>query len=77
MSDAAGAGVVVILHDPIGWERLGVIVDVRRARDAGLIRWHDGHAQARAELPADLRQRIDRHRDLLEHALTYDRRART
>lgn len=68
----AGDVLVTLGDDPVGWERLGVIVDVRTARDAGLIRWHDGHVQVRPELSAELSRRMQRHRDLLEHALTWD-----
>lgn len=64
--------VVDLLDDPVGWERLRLIIDVRAARDSGLVRFVDGRVFVR-DLPADLYDRMASHRDLLRHALTYDK----
>lgn len=64
--------VTVTLNEPVGWERLRLIVDIRRARDTGLIRHIDGRVLLHRNLPAELKQRMASHRDLLQHALTYD-----
>lgn len=65
-------GVVVDCTGTAGWDRLILIADLRDARDAGLVRWHDGHVQVRPGLSAELRARMADHPDVLAHALTYD-----
>lgn len=56
--------------DPIGWERLGVIVDVRAAFRARLIVvTGDNMILIHRDVPADLRERMARHRDVVEHVI--------
>ena len=42
--------VPIDIDDDLGWARLGLIADLRTLRDAGQVRWHDGHLQMRPEL---------------------------
>lgn len=64
---------VVDLSSDIGWERLELIVEIRLARDVGEIRYENGQVQVRG-ISSDLRERMNRHRDLIIHALTYDQK---
>jgi hypothetical protein len=42
--------VPIDIDDDIGWARLGLIADLRTLRDAGQVRWRDGHLEMRPEL---------------------------
>ena len=66
----AAGDVTVTLDDPVGWERLGVIVDVRAAFQARLVVvTGDNRILIHRHLPAELRERMARHRDVVEYAL--------
>jgi hypothetical protein len=50
MGDRLVSEITVDMTYEVGWARLALIQDLRTLRDAGQVRWHDGHLQLQREL---------------------------